>query len=95
MGEEDLCGGDLHAEVPARHHDAVHLLENLVVVVEPLLVLDLGDELDAGTAGPEQLAHVHDVGALAHKRQRDHVHLVPGGWSVEVVVVGGGGVLPG
>ena len=40
-----LLGGDLHAEVPAGHHDAVRLGENVVVVVEPLLVLNLGDDL--------------------------------------------------
>ena len=40
-----LFGGDLHAHVPAGHHDGVGLEEDLVVVADPFLVLDLGDDL--------------------------------------------------
>ena len=43
---EDLLRGDLHAEVAARHHHAVGGGEDLVELVEALLVLDLGDDLD-------------------------------------------------
>lgn len=42
---------DLHSEIPAGHHDAVRLAENLVIVDQTLCVLDLGDDLDASATG--------------------------------------------
>jgi len=39
LREEDLLGRDLHAQVPARHHDAVGIHQDLLVVVQAFLVL--------------------------------------------------------
>jgi hypothetical protein len=46
LREEDLLRRDLHAEVAARDHHAVGLGEDFVKVLDALLVLDLGDDLD-------------------------------------------------
>jgi len=39
LREEDLLGRDLHAQIPAGHHDAVGLHQDLLVVVQAFLVL--------------------------------------------------------
>eukprot|EP00964_Phaeocystis_antarctica_P006359 scaffold3454_cov68-Phaeocystis_antarctica.AAC.1 len=77
LRDEDLLRGDLDAEVAARHHDAVRLLEDGVEVAHALVVLDLGDDLDAlarGGVGRHQArAHLLHVARLADERGEDHV----------------------
>ena len=53
---EHLLGRDLHTQVASRHHDPVRGLEDLVKVVKALLVLDLGDDLDARAIRAQHLA---------------------------------------
>ena len=62
LREEDLLEVDLHAEVTARDHDAVGLADDVVVVVEALHVLNLGDDGDVLGGAAEHLADVLDVG---------------------------------
>ena len=67
LREEDLLEVDLHAEVTARDHDGVGLADDVIIVVEALHVLNLGDDGDLGGGFAEHLADVLDVGALAHE----------------------------
>ena len=64
----NLLGRDLHAEVTARDHDAVGGGEDLIELVEALLVLDLGDDLDVLALGAEGLPDEGDVGGALHER---------------------------
>jgi len=46
LSHEDLGGGNLDTEITTGDHDTVGSLEDLVKVVDTLLVLDLGNDLD-------------------------------------------------
>lgn len=58
LRQEDLLGGDLHAQVAAGNHDGVALLQDLVKVLDALLVLHLADDADAPPLGPQHLYRV-------------------------------------
>lgn len=45
-----LLGGDFHAHVTTGNHDGVSLFEDCVVVLDPFLVLNFGDDLRARQA---------------------------------------------
>ena len=68
LREEDLLRGDFHPEVAARHHDAVRRLEDAVKVLQSLLVLDLGDDLDVPPTRAELRADHLDVRGLISSR---------------------------
>mmetsp|Transcript_109989 Transcript_109989/g.354733 ORF Transcript_109989/g.354733 Transcript_109989/m.354733 type:complete len:524 (-) Transcript_109989:26-1597(-) len=70
----DLLHGDLHAQVAARHHDAVGLRQDGIEVLQALHVLDLGDDLD-GLAAAVLTAILDVLGAL-HEAQGDVVRVV-------------------
>ena len=55
LRQEDLLGGDLHAQVSAGNHDGIALLHDLIKVLDPLLVLDLGDDLYLSSFGAQHL----------------------------------------
>lgn len=76
LGDEDLGGGDLDTKVTTSNHDTVGLLEDLVEVVNTLLVLDLGDDLDLLALLAKDSADVTDVAATTDERGEDHVDLV-------------------
>ena len=76
LRDEDLAGGDLDAQISTRDHDTVGLLENLVEVVNTLLVLNLGDDLDIFAFLAEDFADVHEYPAAADEGGEDHVHIV-------------------
>jgi hypothetical protein len=85
LGEGDLLGGDLHAEVAASDHDAVGVLEDIVEVAHALLVLNLGDDLDVFTAVfVEELSNHLDVVAALDEGHGDVVHLVHAGEFLDV-----------
>ena len=46
-----LLRGNLHGQVATRDHDAIGEAQNGVVVDQPRLVLNLGDDLDVLAAG--------------------------------------------
>ena len=74
LGDEDLLRRDLHAEIATGDHDTVGGGEDLVVVVEALLVLDLGNDLDVGAAWSKQVTDVLNIVLLAHKRSGNHIN---------------------
>lgn len=74
--QEHLGGGDLDTKVTTGDHDTVSLLENLVKVVDTLLVLDLGNDLDLTALLAKNLTDAGDVAAAADERSKDHVDLV-------------------
>mmetsp|Transcript_17537 Transcript_17537/g.48669 ORF Transcript_17537/g.48669 Transcript_17537/m.48669 type:complete len:212 (-) Transcript_17537:632-1267(-) len=77
LRQEYLGGWDLHAEVATGHHDSVRVSQDLVVVLQSLLVFDLGDDLDALTAVVgQELSEVLDIITLAHEGGGDEVDLV-------------------
>jgi hypothetical protein len=55
LRQEDLLGGDLHAQVAASDHDGVALLQDLVEVLDALLVLHLADDPDLAAFGAQDL----------------------------------------
>ena len=66
----------IDAQVAARDHDAVRLLQDLVEVVDALLVLDLGDDLDILAVLAQHLADRLDVRASTDEGREDHVDAV-------------------
>lgn len=76
LGKEHLGGGDLNTEITTGNHDTVGLLEDLIEVVDTLLVLDLGNDLDLLTLLAEDGTDVLDVLAATNERGKDHVDLV-------------------
>lgn len=83
----DRLGGELHTQVAARHHDAVGGLDDLVDVVQPLLVLDLRDDLDRAVVGIENLLHGGHVARRTDERVRDEVDVVADGPLDEAAVL--------
>lgn len=76
LGNEDLGGGDLNTEITTGNHDTVGLLENLIEVVDTLLVLNLGNDLDLLAVLTEDLTDVLDILTTADERGEDHVDAV-------------------
>lgn len=76
LGHEDLGRRDLDTEITTGDHDTVGLLQDFVKVEDTLLVLDLGNDLDVGTVGAENLSDLLDVVAGSDKRSEDHVDVV-------------------
>ena len=76
LGVGNRFGRKLHAQVAARHHNAVRRLDDLVDVVEPLAVLDLRDDLDLAAVGIEDVLHGLDILGAAHERVCDEIHVV-------------------
>ena len=76
LREEHFLGRHFHSQIAARHHDAVHLLQDLRVVLQTFLVLDLRDDLDVLQVGTQHAADCVDVGAAADERRRDAIHAV-------------------
>lgn len=77
LGDEDLGSGDLDTQVTTGDHDTVGLLKDLVEVVDTLLVLDLGDNLNLLTLLAHDFTDVTDIATATDKRSKDHVDLVP------------------
>ena len=69
-------GRQLHAQVAARHHDAVRRLDDLVDAVEALLIFDLRDDLDGASVRIEDLLHGRDIAGATHERVGDEVDVV-------------------
>jgi len=76
LGDEDLLGWDLHTKITSSDHDTISGSEDLIVVVESLLVLDLGDNLNVSTSWSEDITDSLDILSLSHERGCDHVDTV-------------------
>lgn len=76
LGNENLGGGDLDTKITSGNHDTVGLLENLVKVVDTLLVLNLGDDLDALALLTENVSDGLDIVGGSNERGKDHVDTV-------------------
>eukprot|EP00982_Pelagococcus_subviridis_P007525 30653-Pelagococcus_subviridis.AAC.1 len=77
LREADLLGRDLHAEVAARDHHAVGVLQDVVEVAHALFVLNLADDANVLPTGVVQrLTNELHVLAGLHEGNRDEVHLV-------------------
>lgn len=76
LGDEDLGSRDLDTEVTTGDHDAIRFLENFVEVVDTLLVLNLGNDLDLFALFTEDCADMANVASTANKGREDHLDLV-------------------
>ena len=76
LGDEDLGGRDLDTKITTGNHDTVGLLKDLVEVVDTLLVLDLGNDLDLLSFLTEDLTDVADVATTTDEGREDHVDVV-------------------
>ena len=73
LGDEDLLGWDLHTKITSGDHDTVGGSEDLIVVVESLLVLDLGDNLNVSASWSENISDGLNILSLSDERGCDHV----------------------
>ena len=67
LGQRNLLGWELDAQVAARHHDRVGDADDLVDVLQALLVLDLGHDVHGGALVHEELPDLQDVLRLPHE----------------------------
>ena len=82
-------GRQLHAQVAARHHDAIRHLQNLIDGLQGLWLLDLGDHLRRLTGLGDQRLERNYVGRPPHERQRQKVHAqLEGETRILLVLVG-------
>ena len=87
LDERDALNGHLDAEVAASHHDAVYAVKYLVNVVDALLVLNLGNDLDWAVVCVEDVLNLLDIFCAAHERVGDEVELVLNGPKDEALVL--------
>lgn len=76
LSDEDLGGGNFDTQVTTGDHDTVSLLEDLVKVVDTLLVLNLGNDLDLPALFAQDFTNVPNVTSATDKRSKDHVDVV-------------------
>lgn len=76
LSDKDLGGGNLDAQVTTGNHDTVSLLEDLVKVVDTLLILNLGNDLDLPALFAQDFTNVPNVASATDKRSKDHVDVV-------------------
>ncbi len=93
LRQKDLLGRNLNAHVTAGHHEAVTLANDLVNLLDALVVLHLGDDLNVGAIVLLQnLANLLDAVAVANEGGKDHVHLVLAAkHQILLVLLGDGG----
>ena len=73
LDDGNLCEVDLHAHIPPGHHDAVRHGQDLRQVADPLLVFNLGDDLDGGVCLIQQAADLPHVVRRADEAGGDEV----------------------
>ena len=75
LNERHFFSRNFYAEVAAGNHQAVGNLKNFIQVVDALLVLDLGDDLDVACIVPlKQLTDFQNVARFAHERSGDEIN---------------------
>ena len=87
LDERDALNGHLDAEVTTSHHDAIYAVKNLVYVVDALLVLNLGNDLDRAVVSVEDVLNLLDVFCAAHEGVGNEVELVLNGPKDETLVL--------
>ena len=87
LDERDALNGHLDAEVSTSHHDAIYAVKNLVYVVDALLVLNLGNDLDRAVVSVEDVLNLLDVFCAAHEGVGNEVELVLNGPKDETLVL--------
>ncbi len=80
-------GGQLDAQVAARHHHAVRGLDDLVDMVQTLLILDLRDDLDRTVVLVQNGLHGLHVAGAPHEGVGDEIDVVPDGPFDEAAVL--------
>ena len=58
-------------------HNTIASLDDLVKVLEPLLVLNLGDDEDVLALVPQDGLHLVHAGRVTDEGGKDHVHVLP------------------
>jgi len=76
LSEEDLLDRDLNTEVTTSDHDTIGFTDDFIEAVDTLLVLDLGDNLDAGAALTKHLSDLSDGLRRADEGGEDEVDTV-------------------
>lgn len=76
LSDEHLGGRNLDSQVTTSYHDPIGFPQNLVEIIDPLLVLDLGDDLDLLSLLTEDFANVLDVVCSSNEGCEDHVHVI-------------------
>jgi len=76
LGDENFLWGNFHTKISTGDHDSVGGFEDLIVVVESFLVFNLGDNLNVGTSGSEDVTDGFNVFGLSYERCGNHVNTV-------------------
>lgn len=76
LGKEDLGCGNFDTQVTTGNHDAVSLLQDFIEVVNTLLILNLGNNLDLLALFTQDFTDVADITSTTNKRGENHVYLV-------------------
>ena len=74
LRDEDFLRSDLHAEVATSNHDTVSCCQDFVVVVETLLVFNLGDDLYMCASCTQDVSDRVNVLSLADERCSNHIN---------------------
>jgi len=78
---------DLNAEVPARHHDGVGLVDDLVQGLDRLGPLDLCHDPGAGVEAPEFVTQLAHVLRAADEAEPEEIDGMPGRPAYVVIVL--------
>ena len=71
-----LLRRNFHAQIAARHHDAVGHLKNVLQMLDGLRLLQLGDNPRLAAQRRNPIAYQANILSRAHKRNRDRIHAV-------------------
>mmetsp|Transcript_83454 Transcript_83454/g.150549 ORF Transcript_83454/g.150549 Transcript_83454/m.150549 type:complete len:264 (-) Transcript_83454:451-1242(-) len=74
LHQPHLLDVDFHAHVASGYHDAIACLDDLVDVVDALLILDFGDDLDGAAANAQGVPDELHVTRILHEGGGDEVH---------------------
>ena len=75
LGNEDLLRRNLNAHVSPSNHDAVRLRNDLINVVDTLLVLNLGDDLDGLALLAKDTTDLLHTSSITDEGSKHHVHI--------------------
>jgi hypothetical protein len=76
LSDEDLGCRNFDTQISTSNHHSICFLQDLVKIVDALLILDLGNDLDLLSVLTKNFADVFDIVCSSNKRCEHHVHLV-------------------
>ena len=76
LGDENLSRRNFNTKVSTGNHDTVSLFKDLVEVVDTLLILNLGNDLDVLACLAKNFTNVGDITGPTDERCKNHIHLV-------------------